>query len=266
MENRHRPMLLLPQFLPVTSDSLHAKLGSVELKAAIQRDRARRLVEQNRMFASRKLSLVLDLDHTLLNSTKFVDVDPLHEELLKGKEEQDRAMPQRHLFRLRHMGVWTKLRPGVWKFLEKANELYELHIYTLGSRPYATAMASLLDPTGSLFAGRVMSRRDDGDRMVSHRKHLKGVLGLECAAVIMDDTPGVWPSCQPNLIAVERYHFFPSSRRKFGLPGPSLLEMDRDEGAEDGALASSLEIIQRIHDDFFSRHSDGDVRKLLLQN
>ncbi|CAD5177619.1 unnamed protein product [Musa acuminata subsp. malaccensis] len=231
---------------------------SLERKAAIQRERARRLVEQNRMFASRKLSLVLDLDHTLLNSTK--------EELFKRKEEQDRAKPQRHLFRLRHMGLWTKLRPGIWNFLEKANELYELHIYTLGSRPYATAMAKLLDPTGSLFGGRVMSGRDDGDRMVSQRKDLKGVLGLECAAVIMDDTPSVWPSSQPNLIAVERYHFFPSSRRKFGVPGPSLLEMDRDEREEDGTLASSLAIIQRIHDDFFSRHADGDFRKLLLRS
>ncbi|KAJ8475975.1 hypothetical protein OPV22_019702 [Ensete ventricosum] len=259
---------------PAVASQESAKKGDIdrlldgrilEQKAAAQRDRARRLVEQNRMVASRKLSLVLDLDHTLLNSTKFVDVDPLHEELLRRKEKQDRGKPRRHLFRLRHMGLWTKLRPGIWNFLEKANELFELHICTLGNRAYAAEMAKLLDPTGCLFAGRVMSRRDDGDRMVSERKDLNGVLGLECAAVIIDDTPGVWPRhCQPNLIAVERYHFFASSRRKFGLPGPSLLEMERDEREEDGTLASSLAIIRRIHDDFFSSHSDGDCRKLLL--
>lgn len=39
-------------------------------KAAIQRERARRLEEQNKMFAAGKLCLVLDLDHTLLNSAK----------------------------------------------------------------------------------------------------------------------------------------------------------------------------------------------------
>lgn len=39
-------------------------------KAAIQRERARRLEEQNKLFADRKLCLVLDLDHTLLNSAK----------------------------------------------------------------------------------------------------------------------------------------------------------------------------------------------------
>ena len=39
-------------------------------KAAIQRERARRIEEQKKMFAARKLCLVLDLDHTLLNSAK----------------------------------------------------------------------------------------------------------------------------------------------------------------------------------------------------
>jgi len=41
-------------------------------KAAIQRERARRLGEQKKMFAARKLCLVLDLDHTLLNSAKAI--------------------------------------------------------------------------------------------------------------------------------------------------------------------------------------------------
>lgn len=41
-------------------------------KADIQKERARRLEEQNKMFASRKLCLVLDLDHTLLNSAKVL--------------------------------------------------------------------------------------------------------------------------------------------------------------------------------------------------
>lgn len=39
-------------------------------RVAIQKERARRLEEQKKMFASQKLSLVLDLDHTLLNSAK----------------------------------------------------------------------------------------------------------------------------------------------------------------------------------------------------
>lgn len=43
----------------------------------------------------------------------------MHDEILRKKEEQDREKPQRHLFRFPYMGMWTKLRPGIWNFLEK---------------------------------------------------------------------------------------------------------------------------------------------------
>lgn len=43
-------------------------------KAAIQRERARRIEEQKKMFSARKLCLVLDLDHTLLNSAKVISL------------------------------------------------------------------------------------------------------------------------------------------------------------------------------------------------
>ncbi|KAG6479742.1 hypothetical protein ZIOFF_063214 [Zingiber officinale] len=241
-----------------------------EQKATIQKERSRRIAEQNKMFAARKLCLVLDLDHTLLNSAKFVEVDPVHEDKLRRKEEQDKEMPQRHLYRFQHMGMWTKLRPGVWNFLEKASKLYELHLYTMGNKLYATEMAKVLDPTGTLFAGRVISKGDDadtfdGDERVPKSKDLDGVLGMESAVVIIDDSVRVWPLNKLNLIVVERYTYFPSSRRQFGLLGPSLLEIDHDERPEDGTLASSSAVIERIHQNFFSHNSlkDVDVRNIL---
>ncbi|KAG9445824.1 hypothetical protein H6P81_011952 [Aristolochia fimbriata] len=239
-------------------------------RAAIQKERARRIKEQNKMFAAGKLCLVLDLDHTLLNSAKFIEVDPVHDEILRKKEEQDREKPQRHLFRFPHMGMWTKLRPGIWNFLEKASKLYELHLYTMGNKLYATEMAKVLDPSGALFAGRVISRGDDGDAIdaddrVPKSKDLDGVLGMESAVVIIDDSVRVWPHNRHNLILVERYTYFPCSRRQFGLPGPSLLEIDHDERPEDGTLASSLAVIERLHQNFFSQPclNDVDVRSIL---
>ena len=41
-------------------------------RAAIQRERSKRMEEQKKMFADHKLCLVLDLDHTLLNSAKVL--------------------------------------------------------------------------------------------------------------------------------------------------------------------------------------------------
>ncbi|KAF2288358.1 hypothetical protein GH714_007033 [Hevea brasiliensis] len=200
-------------------------------KAAIQRERARRIEEQKKMFAANKLCLVLDLDHTLLNSAKFVEIDPVHDEILRKKEEQDHEKPQRHLFRFPHMGMWTKLRPGIWNFLEKGDD-------------------------GDPF---------DSDERVPKSKDLEGVLGMESAVVIIDDSVRVWPHNKLNLIVVERYIYFPCSRRQFGLPGPSLLEIDHDERPEDGTLACSLAVIERIHQNFFTHPSldEADVRNIL---
>ncbi|TVU25237.1 hypothetical protein EJB05_27726, partial [Eragrostis curvula] len=241
-------------------------------KALIHKERARRMEEQVELFRNRKLCLVLDLDHTLLNSAKFGEVDPIHDEILRKKEEQDRCFQERHLFRLQHMSMWTKLRPGIWNFLKKASKLFELHLYTMGNKLYATEMAKLLDHDKKLFAGRVISRGDDSvgepfdsDDRVPKSKDLEGVLGMESAVVIIDDSIRVWPHNKHNLIVVERYMYFPCSRRQFGLSGPSLLEIDRDERPEDGTLASCLAVIERIHQNFFSypNLNEADVRSIL---
>lgn len=251
----------------VTKDHLFEGLNEKQ-RTAIQQE-TRRIKEQNKMFNARKLSLVLDLDHTLLNSAMFSDIEPVHEEMLKIKEEKDQESPHRHLFRLPNIRMWTKLRPGIWQFLDRASKLYELHVYTMGSRVYATEMTKILDPTGKLFAGRVISKGDEVDvggfGISSKSKDLDGVMGMESSAIVIDDTEKMWPHHRPNLIVVERYTYFPCSRRQFGLAGPSLFEIDHDEGPEDGMLASTLRVIEEIHNDFFSKKllSEVDVRDLL---
>ena len=80
----------------------------------------------------------------------------------------------------------------------------------MGNKLYATEMAKVLDPTGTLVAGRVISRGDDGDPFdsddrVPKSKDLDGVLGMESAVVIIDDSVRVWPHNRHNLIVVERF-------------------------------------------------------------
>lgn len=62
---------------------------------------------------------------------QFVEIEPMHDELLRKKEEQDREKSQRHLFRFPHVGMWTKLRPGIWNFLEKVIQLVLLYAINL---------------------------------------------------------------------------------------------------------------------------------------
>lgn len=53
-------------------------------------------------------------------------------------------------------------RPGLKSFLEFVNELFELHIYTMGTRSYAEAISRHIDPDGKLFKERILSRNESG--------------------------------------------------------------------------------------------------------
>lgn len=77
----------------------------------------------------------------------------------------------------------------------------------MGNKVYAKEMAKLLDPKGVLFKGRVISRGDSGDNVDGDPKikDLDGVLGMESAVVIIDDSIRVWPHNKLNLIVIERY-------------------------------------------------------------
>ncbi|KAI7844187.1 hypothetical protein COHA_002322 [Chlorella ohadii] len=215
----------------------------------------------DRLLAGRKLLLILDLDHTLLNSTRFIEVPPESEAVLRAQlEAQPPDAPMLHC--LPHMRMWTKLRPGVRQFLEAARERFELHVYTMGDRDYAAEMAKLLDPEGRLFHGRVISAGDSTQRSV---KDLDVVLGRERTVLILDDTEGVWPRHRDNLVQIERYIYFPADAGRFGFRGQSLLERGVDEKEGEGALSTCLQVMSGVQERFFEQadHGAADVRPLL---
>jgi RNA polymerase II subunit A-like phosphatase len=40
--------------------------------------------------------------------------------------------------------------------------LYEMHVYTMGTRSYADAIVKAVDPEGKYFGGRILSRDESG--------------------------------------------------------------------------------------------------------
>lgn len=220
-------------------------------------DKARRFDEVRKMLFKRKLCLVLDLDHTLLNSIKVTDLSPEELEAVKRVSDQEAHLPvsKRTLHYVPQLNMWTKLRPGVQNFLDITSRLYNLHVYTMGTRVYAHLMAGILDPENSLFQGRIISRGDDAiiseDNRSSQVKDFEGVMGLESAALVIDDTDEVWPNHPDNLITIERYVYFSASCRKLGHQGLSLLARECDESAESGQLAIILRLLANIHSRVF---------------
>ncbi|XP_074310609.1 RNA polymerase II C-terminal domain phosphatase-like 4 [Silene latifolia] len=201
----------------------------------------------------KKLYLILDLDHTLLNSTRLDDISS-EEEYLHSRTDSLQDISKGSLFRLDMMRMMTKLRPFVRNFLQEASQIFEMYIYTMGEHAYAIEMAKLLDPGNLYFNSRVISQADCTER---HQKGLDVVLGQESAVLILDDTEFVWQKHVDNLILMDRYHFFSSSCRQFKHDWKSLSELKSDENELDGALARVLGVLKRIHGQFFDP-SNGD--------
>jgi hypothetical protein len=82
---------------------------------------------------ARKLILVLDLDLTLLNSTRLQDLSTLEQRNGFTPDTEDELHME--LFRLEYsdnVRMLVKLRPFVRGFLEQVSSKFEMHVYTLG--------------------------------------------------------------------------------------------------------------------------------------
>ncbi|KAL8157077.1 RNA polymerase II C-terminal domain phosphatase-like 4 isoform X1 [Apium graveolens] len=209
------------------------------------------------LFRHKKLNLVLDLDHTLLNSSQFRHITP-EEEYLRVPPDSLPDELKGNLFRLDFMHMMTKLRPFVRTFLKEASKLFEMYIYTMGERAYALEMARLLDPENIYFNSKVIAQ---GDCTQRHQKGLDVVVGQDSAVLILDDTEQVWSKHKENLILMERYHYFVSSYRQFRFNCKSRSELKCDESEDDGALAAVLEVLKRVHSIFFDTEQGGDINK-----
>lgn len=197
----------------VTRDTERAKVNTVHGHTAllVSQEEASRADEEakRRLLSSRKLSLVVDLDQTIIHAAvdptigEWLDdpTNPNHESVKDVKKFQliDDGPGAR--------GCWyyIKLRPGLQEFLETMAKYYELHIYTMGTRAYAQNIAKLIDPDRKFFADRVLSRDESGSMTV---KNLKRLFPVDTKmVVIIDDRGDVW-HWSPNLITVTRYVFF----------------------------------------------------------
>ena len=140
-----------------------------------------------------KLSLVVDLDQTVLHAT----IDPHVACLTEGRPDIFRiSLPESP-----SQIYFIKLRPNLQAFLRRISELFELHVYTMGSRSYAEAVVKLFDQDKRLFYDRILSRDDAGSGL-EHRKNLRRIFPTDDRTVlVIDDRVDVWEYSK-NLIPV----------------------------------------------------------------
>jgi len=178
----------------------------------VSQDEASRAEDEakRRLLSDKKLILVVDLDQTVIQAT----VDPTVAEWQKDPENPNYdAVKDVRAFQLTEDGpggngcwYYIKLRPGLKEFLDNVSTLYELHIYTMGTRSYAEHISKIIDPDPRrIFGNRILSRSENGSFTV---KSLQRLFPVDTKmVVIIDDRGDVW-NWVPNLIKVTPYDFF----------------------------------------------------------
>ena len=202
---------------------------------------------QQRLLTDRKLSLVVDLDQTIIHAC----IEPTVGEWQKDKNNPNYdAVKDVRSFQLKDDGprglasecwYYVKLRPGLKEFLAKIAEMYELHVYTMGTRAYATNIAKLVDPDKKLFGDRIISRDESGSMTA---KSLARLFPVDTKMVcIIDDRADVWPNNRPNLIKVIPYDFFKGigdinssflPKREEGPKAPPKKKLEKEKTTEEG--------------------------------
>ena len=177
--------------------------------------------------SSKKLALVLDLDHTLLHAIQMEGQAPSRTSATArmiegshgvgtGEGKADNYvyhLPIEELDRQTVKHLVMKKRPHLDAFLERANEFCQMTVYTAGTRRYAEAVAKVIDPHKKYFGERIVSRCDVANiRADGNEKSLERIYpGDASMAVIIDDREDVWRGAQgAQLLLVKPFvHFDP---------------------------------------------------------
>ncbi|KAA8519566.1 hypothetical protein F0562_013810 [Nyssa sinensis] len=139
---------------------------------------------------TKPITLVLDLDETLVHST------------LEHCEDVDFSFPV--FFNLKEQTVFVKQRPHLRTFLERVAEMFEIVVFTASQSIYAEQLLDILDPDGKLISRRAYREScifSDG----SYTKDLT-VLGVDLAKVaIIDNSPQVFRLQVNNGIPIKSW-------------------------------------------------------------
>lgn len=186
-----------------TVNTVHGRTDlKVSMEVATQADEE----AKRRLLDSRRLSLVVDLDQTIIHASVEPTIgewqnDPTNPnyDALKDVQKFQLADDKPNTW------YYIKPRPGLPEFLSTLSEIYEMHIYTMGTRAYAENVAKIIDPQRKIFGDRILSRDESGSMTA---KNLKRLFPVDTKmVVIIDDRADVWHWID-NLIKVNVFEFF----------------------------------------------------------
>lgn len=271
-------------------DTSKATLSYSNQQIKVSRSEVNRINRQHmaRLKDSKKLILVVDLDQTVIHC----GIDSSISDWVKTEKPQDvhkfcleediRPWLQKQsvFIRKQYMNMspftknwyYVKTRPFLKEFFDAIKDKFELHIYTMATRAYAEEIAKIIDPDGSLFQNRILSR-DENNSLTT--KSLDKVFPVEQDLVlIIDDRGDVW-DWSPNLIRVIPYNYFQGigDINNMNLPKQDLKDIptnvdEKTHTERDDQLKILKDQLLDLHSSFYVQHegtgsSDKDIRKIL---
>jgi len=179
-------------------------------KTTQAQDQAAKMRNQSRdrLHTQRKLMLFLDIDHTLVHATK----DPRARNVARHPQLGPN-IKEIHFKNQYGCPYWIAERPGLYPYLARVAELYNIVLYTMGSRAYAECVCKIVDPTSELIRNRIISRDDRYDKNLVDEKHrpIKSIQEFfplfKETAMIVDDTTMVWTDPE-DVYKVTKYLFW----------------------------------------------------------
>jgi len=178
----------------------------------VSRDEAARGEEdtKRRLLHAQKLTLVVDLDQTVIHTTCERTVaewqaDPENPNYEAVKDVKGFQLADDHASS--DNWYYVKMRPGLETFFDRLSKLYEMHVYTMATRAYAQAVMKIIDPDRRYFGDRILSRDENFTDKV---KSLGRLFWNADMVVIIDDRADVWQYV-PHLVRVPVFNFFPGA-------------------------------------------------------
>lgn len=271
-------------------DTSKATLSYSNQQIKVSRSEVNRINRQHmaRLKGSKKLILVVDLDQTVIHcgidssisdwvkTEKPKDVHKfcLEEDIRPWLQKQSVFIRKQYMNMSPFTKNWyyVKTRPFLKEFFDAIKDKFELHIYTMATRAYAEEIAKIIDPDGSLFQNRILSR-DENNSLTT--KSLDKVFPVEQDLVlIIDDRGDVW-DWSPNLIRVIPYNYFQGigDINNMNLPKQDLKDIptnvdEKTHTERDDQLKILKGQLLDLHSSFYVQNEgtgphDKDIRKIL---
>jgi Dullard-like phosphatase family protein len=145
----------------------------------------------NKSKNSSRVSIILDLDNTLLNSSTMA---PSTYDFTFDFIDLDRSVK-----------VYTTLRPFLQEFLNELQSFSDLYLFTAGTSDYAHQIVRYIDPFGVIFRG--VFTRDDCTMVGFSRfiKHYEKCGTNMERTLIVDDNPLYFKKWKQNGVAIQPF-------------------------------------------------------------